>query len=291
MSLNAPGTATRLGVETHRLVDEILAGDYRSVFKGRGLDFEELRAYEPGDDLRTIDWNVTARIGTAHVRQYREERELNVIIALDRSASLGPWAPAKQALAIDLAAALCTASVHHRDRAGLLLFGTRLERFIAPARGRPHLHRLLQVLRAAPKDGERTSLRAALSALHQHQSRRAVVFLISDFLDEGYADVLPIVSRRHDVIPLLIRDAREETLPDVGRVHLQDVETGALHAVDTSVAAVRQRYAAQAQARRDATLDLFRRAGCPGLSLAPHDDVVDRLSGFLRQRVATVRSG
>jgi uncharacterized protein (DUF58 family) len=277
----------QIEVTTRHLADEMLAGEYRSAFKGRGLDFEELRAYEPGDDLRLIDWNVTARLGTAHVRRYREEREMNIILAIDVSASgdLVSGRQSKRDLAAEVGACLAYSAVHNRDRVGLLLFSDRTERVVRPNRGRDHVLRLIRDILYHEPRSRGTSLRAALEHLHQFQRRRSVVFLISDFIDEGYEKSLAVVARRHDVIPIIVRDGPDEALPAAGRIRLQDAETGEQVELDTGSLAVRERIARAAALRRERQRIAFLRAGCAAIELKTGLDYLGPLRDFMRQRL------
>lgn len=282
----------RLEISTRRLVDEILAGDYRSVFKGRGLDFEELRAYEPGDDLRTIDWNVTARLGTTHVRQYREERELNVIVALDVSASgsFGSLKRSKLERARDAATAFVFAATQQRDRAGLALFTDRAEAWVPPSRGRLHALRLARTILGHQPLSKGTSLSGLVSFLDRRISRRSVVVLIGDFLDEGYEDALAVLGRRHDLIPIVVRDPRENELPDLGPLLLSDAETGRQALVDTGSPELRRAYAQRQDEARKRRSAAFQRAGCVPLELDHDESLYEALRHFLRMRARASRA-
>ncbi|HEY5894270.1 MAG TPA: DUF58 domain-containing protein [Chthoniobacterales bacterium] len=243
----------QIELRTSRLAQETLAGAYHSVFKGRGIDFEEVRVYQPGDEVKTIDWNVTARTGVPHVRRYREERELSVVIALDVSASgsLGSGEQTKRELAAEIASVLAFSALKNNDRVGLVLFSDEVELYVAPGKGRAHVFRIIrEILFFAPKKPG-TSLAAALNFVNQMFRRRAVVAVISDFLDEDFEPALKVASVRHDLIALTIFDPRERTLPAAGWVMLEDAETGEILEVNTNDPEVRARFERLARHRSE----------------------------------------
>jgi uncharacterized protein (DUF58 family) len=219
----------RIEITTKRLVEQGVAGEYHSVFKGRGLEFAEVRPYQPGDDVRTIDWNVTARMGAPFVKQFVESRDLTVFLAVDVSGSLGFGSRAilKRELAAEIAALLAFAALRNHDRVGAALVSDRLERYLPPARSRNHALRLVRDILSAPAGG-RTDLDAALPAVLRNLKQRAVLFLISDFVATPYAAAVKRAAARHDVIVVEIRDPRDLELPRVGPVPVRDAETGAL---------------------------------------------------------------
>jgi uncharacterized protein (DUF58 family) len=249
----------RLEIRTRRMVDDSLAGAYHSVFKGRGMDFAEVREYSPGDEVRTIDWNVTARAGKTFVKKYTEERELTIFLLVDISASgnFGTTGRPKRDFAAELASLLAFAAIRNGDKVGLLLYTDRVERFLAPKRGRRHVMRVVRdVLCFAPR-GVRTDTVQALDSANRILHRRAIVFLISDFAARGESPVaraglrraLRQTSLRHDVIAVQVEDPRERELPNVGLVALEDAESGEFVELDTGDAAVRRRFAAAALER------------------------------------------
>src|SRR5918994_4690455 len=230
----------RIHIRTRRLVDGAFAGEYHSVFKGRGMEFAEVREYVPGDDVRTIDWNVTARLGHPYVKRYVEERELTVMLLVDLSASgqFGSVAKLKTEIATELCALLALSAIRNNDKVGLILFTDRIERFIPPQKGR---NRALQVIREMlvfEPAGRRTDLGGALEYLHKASRRRSVTFLISDFLAQDYERPLRLVHKRHDVVPICIADPRERELPDLGLMMLRDLPTGEQALIDTGSAVV-----------------------------------------------------
>ncbi|HEY9249873.1 MAG TPA: DUF58 domain-containing protein [Rariglobus sp.] len=259
----------RLELKTRKLAVEILSGAYHSVYKGRGLDFEEVRAYIAGDDVRTIDWNVTARTGVTHIRRYREERELAFVILVDVSASglLGSGAQNKRELAAEIASTLAFSALKNNDRVALILFSDRIERFIPLGKGQPHVFRIIkEILYTEPK-GSGTRIGVALDFLNKVFPRRAVAMLISDFLDDSYERALKTTSRRHDLLALHVYDKRERELPDVGWICLRDAETGEVVEVNTSDPKVRARFAQDAGASVENARSLFRRTRTDSLEI------------------------
>src|SRR5947209_8987670 len=232
----------RLQLRARRAVANLLGGEYHSVFKGAGLAFADVRAYQPGDDVRAIDWNVTARMGQPFLKRFVEERELTVLFAVDASASLavGSRRQAKREVVAELAALLAFAALHNNDRVGLLHGTDRVEHVVPPRKGARHAQRLLRDILFYQPTGRGTGLRAALDALNRIQRKRAIVFLFSDFLDTGFERALRLAGRRHDLIAVRVRDPLEDELPDVGLLELADAETGELVLIDTAAAPVRQ---------------------------------------------------
>ncbi len=241
-------------IKARILADEALLGTYRSVFRGSGLEFEEVREYEPGDDIRSIDWNVTARMGMPYIKKFREDRELNIYLAVDVSASswFGSVDQSKRELSADVAALLAMAAMRSHDRVGLLRFAEGLQEWMPSRRGREHLLRLIRELLFAEPRRVRTELSSAARFLTNVTKKRSVVFLISDFLDVGLGDdpALRMLGRKHDVIALTLNDPRELELPNVGVVALEDAESGRIAHVDTGDARLREEYATAARRRR-----------------------------------------
>jgi uncharacterized protein (DUF58 family) len=280
----------RLEIHTRKLVDESLAGSYHSVFRGRGMEFAEVREYEPGDDVRTIDWNVSARMGHPFVKKFTEERELTVFLAVDASASerFGTAAARKLELAAEVSALLAFSAIRNNDRVGLLLFTDRVETFVSPRKGREHGLRVLRELLAYEPAGRGTDISGALEVFRRVVTKRSVVFLVSDFQDDGYERILRVVSRKHDVVAIVVSDPREETLPNVGLVAVEDPETGERSVMDTGSAAVRRRYAAAATADRDRTRETIRRIGLDALELTTGEPYDLALVRFFRERARRV---
>jgi len=225
-------------------VNESLAGEYHCVFKGRGMEFDEVREYQDGDDVRTIDWNVTSRTGTPYVKRYVEERELTVILLVDASASgtFGSREKLKSEIAAEISALLAFSAIKNNDRVGAILFTDRVEKFIPPRRGVTHVLRVIRELLFYKPEGRGTSIEKALEHLNLVVPKRAVVFLISDLLDQGFEQPLKIANRRHDMVIIQIVDPRERELPDVGILEVRDAETGEIVYIDTSLHRVRTRY-------------------------------------------------
>ena len=275
-----------LEIRTRRAVRDILAGQYSSVFKGRGIEFEEVRAYEPGDDVRTIDWNVTARFGHPYVKRFVEERELTVVLALDGSASgrFGTGGAWKSERAAEAAALLAAAAIRNNDKVGLLVFTDRVEKYLAPKKGRTHVLRVIREALFFKPEGRRTKIAAALEHVSNVQRRRAVVFLISDFLDSGYDDLLTVTSRRHDVVAVSITDPRETELPRAGLVEIEDAETGERRTVDTSSGRLRRAYSEAQRRRLQKRTKLLRRAGVDEIRLRADQPALTALLEFFRMR-------
>jgi uncharacterized protein (DUF58 family) len=249
----------RIEIRARRLVANVFFGEYHSVFKGRGIEFSEVRQYQPGDDVRLIDWNVTARMGVPYVKQYIEERELTVLLAVDVSASSAftSTGTTKRELAAEAAAMLAFAAVANSDRVGLLTFSDRVEQYVPPGKSRRHVLRIIRELLYHQPAGCGTDIGAALTYLARIARRRAIVFVISDFFDEGYEQALRAAALRHEVVALTLSDPREESLPDVGLLEMEDAETGARVLVDTTDARIREAYGVkgrEAAARRSRTL-------------------------------------
>lgn len=243
----------RIEIVTRRLVNQQMAGQYHSVFKGQGMSFDEVRQYAPGDDPRRIDWNVTARTGEPHVKTFVEERELTVLIVVDMSGSMafGTQGDSKRRIAARLAAMMAFSAISNGDRVGLVAFADDIERYVPPKKGRKHVLRIIDEILSFDPVGSGTNLKEALEFVSRVVRRKAVVLLISDFLDSGYERALHVAARRHDLIPMTILDPAEEQLPDLGLLFVEDAETGRLMAVDTSSARVRERFA-DTQASRKA---------------------------------------
>jgi uncharacterized protein (DUF58 family) len=284
----------RLEVKTRRLVEETMAGQYHSVFKGRGMDFEEVREYLPGDEVRSIDWNVTARTGRPFVKKFTEERELTLLLLLDLSASgrFGSGSRSKRELAAEVASVLAFSAIRNQDRVGLVLFTDRVEKFIAPAKGRSHVLRVVRESLFFEPEHTGTDLLAAVEFANRVVPRRAVAFLISDFLLPGNEKGLPepvrraltLANRRHDLVALSTTDPRERELPDVGFVTLDDAETGEQLEIDTSNPGLRRRYARAAQSHAEALSQSLRGCGVDLLELSTDEPYLPALQRFFRGR-------
>lgn len=276
----------RLELRTRRLVNSSFAGQYHSVFKGRGMNFEEVREYNPGDEIRSIDWNVTARMSTPYVKKYTEERELTVMLLVDVSASggFGSVELSKRELAAEVAAILAFSAINNNDKVGLLLFSDEVELFIPPKKGRQHTLRLIREMLYFEPKGRGTNLGVALEYLNKVVTRRAVVFMISDFLAPDYTTPFTVASRRHDIVAMPVIDPGEEALPDVGLVTFEDAETGELIEVNTSSGAVREAFAESEERRRKELDRLFGTRGVDVVPLWTNQDYLAALRSFFDRR-------
>ncbi len=288
------GRVRRMEVRTNRLVDDSLAGRYASVFKGRGMDFDRVRNYVPGDDVRTIDWNVTARTGEAHVKLFTEERELTILLMIDVSGSsdFGSVMDSKRELAAEAAGVLAASAIRNRDKVGLILFSDTVELYIPPGKGRLHIMRLIrEALFFQPKQ-RGTDIAKALDFANQVIHRKSVIFLVSDFClgtpHESRLDALrnklQVTNRRHDVIAVSVTDPREETLPDVGRICVEDAESGQVVEIDTGSAKVREAYERQSRQRREMTAAKIRALGVDLMEFTNGEKWMPALIGFFRSR-------
>lgn len=275
-----------LEIKTRGLVETAFAGDYHSVFKGRGMNFEDVREYQPGDEIRAIDWNVTARLGNPFVKKFTEERELTVMLIVDVSASgnFGGTAQSKRELAAEVACLVAFSAIRNNDKVGLLLFTDQLELFIAPKKGRSHTLRIIREILFFQPGGRGTDAAAALDHFNKIITRRAVVFLISDFQAPDFSRELAVTARRHDLIAVCIRDERERLLPNVGIVNLEDAETGEQIEVNTADRGLRQRFAALAEAQHQEVSRLLRRNNIDKIDLHTDADYLPALRTFFKNR-------
>ena len=276
----------RIEITTRHLVRDIVAGEYSSAFRGRGVEFAEVREYQPGDDVRTIDWNVTARLGAAYVKRYLEERELSVLFLVDASASgrFGSRLRTKRELGAEVTAVLALAAARNNDRIGAMFFTDRVEYYLAPAKGRRHVLRLISDLLTFEPAHPGTDLGAALRELEPTLRRRAVIFVLSDFLAAGHDAVLGRLARRHDVVGLQLVDPRERSLPEAGLVTLWDPETGAWRRVDTDAPAVRRYFAERAEAFDRRLAQTLRELNVDLLRLETAKSYAEPLLTFFRRR-------
>ena len=285
-----PGELARkiriLQITTRKVVNDVLAGGYTSVFKGRGIEFDEVREYMPGDDIRTIDWNVTARTGRPYVKRYVEERELTVVFVVDLSASgaFGSVRKLKNEIAAEFCALLSFSAVKNNDKVGLIVFTDRVELYVPPKKGTTHVLRLIRELLNFKPKAAKTDLAGALDFLGKVSKKRAVVFLVSDFQAEGFEKPMRIVSKRHDLVAVPIVDPREVRLPNVGLIELEDAETGETILVDTSSAAVRKRYERLGRERSERFRELFASMGVDNIEVATDRDYIPKLVSFFRAR-------
>ncbi|MEB2313358.1 MAG: DUF58 domain-containing protein [Sorangiineae bacterium] len=253
----------KIEITTNRLATEQLSGDYTSVFKGRGLAFREVRQYLPGDDIRTIDWNVSARMNETYVKVFVEEREMTMMLVVDVSASerFGTRTASKSRLAAEVSALCAFSAIKHNDRVGLILATDQIEKIVPPKKGQKHVMRVVREILGATPERTGTDLEVALETLYNVARRRSVAFVLSDFFASGYERALALAAARHDVIPIVLTDPRDEALPDVGLSTFEDLETGESVVVDTSSPRVRSWYARQMRQLRQEQVHLFRKLG------------------------------
>jgi len=283
----------RIEITARRQGDELFAGDYHSIFKGRGIEFSEVREYQPGDDIRTIDWNVTARYGYPYVKKYREERELSVILAVDLSASgiFGTAERSKNELAAEVGAVLAFTAVNNNDKVGLLIFTDKVEKFIPPKKGRSHILRLIREILFYKPQGKGTDIAGALDHLNKALNRKTVVFLISDFLNEGFDKQIGVTGRRHDLVAIRITDPKELRMTDLGIVTLQDAESGEYLEIDSSNHKLRRQFESNVARVRGATVQTFKKKDIYYIELQHGIDYAAPLVSFFRARAKRIRWG
>ena len=276
----------RIQIRTSHKVDELLAGTWHSAFKGRGIEFEEVRPYQVGDDVRAIDWNVTARSDQPYIKLFREERELSVILLVDLSGSqsFGTQHQTKREMVAELGATLAMSAIKNNDKVGLTLFTDNIEKSIPPRKGSRHVLRLIRELLYCQPISNGTNLKTALEHLNRTSKRRSVVFLISDFQDRGFESTLRVARRKHDLIPIVITDPRESEMPNVGLVRLQDVETGEVVMLDTSSRKNRELFQQLHQQQSDARDSLFQRLRLDPIHLQTDRDLVEPLRRYFHRR-------
>ena len=275
-------------IYTNRLVSDSLAGEYHSVFKGRGMEFSEVREYQMGDDIRQIDWNVTARMGDPYVKLHVEERELTVIFLVDASASgsFGTVNQMKGELAVELCAVLAFSAIRNNDKVGLITFTDDIEKYIPAKKGRNHVLRVIRELLYFEPQRKGTNIQAALDYLNRVIKRKAVIFLVSDFMDERYEQALRVTSRKHDVIPVTISDPREEELPPVGLLELEDAESGERLLVDSFDPKVREAYKVIAQQELAKRERMFRSMKLDRIDLRTDQPYMQTLISFFHRRAS-----
>ena len=283
----------QLELKTRGMIDAAFSGQYRSVFKGRGMNFEEVREYQPGDEVRAIDWNVTARTGDAYIKKFTEERELTVMLVVDVSASgeFGSVNLSKRELAAEVACLFAFSAIRNNDKVGCILFSDHVELFIPPAKGRGHALRIIREILFFEPKGKGTNVVCALEAMNRVLSRRAVVFLVSDFQAADFSKPLNVASRRHDVVAIPVVDPGELEMPDVGRVVLEDAETGERMVINTSDRKTRLRFAENIGGPLDEWPTYFRRYGVESIILRTDQDYVPALRRFFQQRTSRLMHG
>jgi len=273
-------------IHSNKVVRELLAGEYRSVFKGSGMEFDEVRLYQPGDEVRSIDWNVTARTGETHVKRYVEERELNLFFLVDMSASglFGTGGKTKNETAAELCALLAFSAIRNNDKVGLIVFTDRIELFIPPAKGSRHVLAIIGKLLEFEPGGRGTDINAALEYFGHMARKASVVFLISDFLDSGFDEQMRILNCRHDLIAVPVVDRRELSLPAAGLMELRDAESGEMLVCDTDSAKVRARFEEAARQRWQSLNNRLTDLGIDQIRVFTDEDYVEDLVRFFRAR-------
>ena len=277
----------RIQITTRHAVNDVFAGQYHSTFKGRGMEFDEVREYVPGDDIRSIDWNVTARTGSPHIKKFVEEREMTVMLVVDISASnlFGSGTQMKRDLAAEVAAVLAFSAIRNNDRIGLILFAEEVEKYIPPKKGTRHVLRLVREMLSHEPRGKGTNVAPALDYLNHVSTRKNVTFLISDFMfNDEYERLLKVTARRHDFISVVVGDKREIAWPDVGLVNWHDAETGEQVLIDTSSRKVREQLALDQTRRAEAVDALHRKAGIDTIRLFAGEPYDKQFIKFFRQR-------
>jgi len=276
----------QIQIYTSRAVNASFAGQYESVFKGRGMQFDEVREYMPGDDIRTIDWNVTARTGKPFIKRFVEEREMTVLFAVDLSASgeFGTVSKMKNELAAEFCAVLAFAAARNNDKVGLLIFTDRIELFIPPKKGSRHILRLIRELLAFKMPRRKTDIPLALDYVAKVMRKRATLFLVSDFIETGFKKPLSLLNKRHDVICVPVRDRVEVAMPSVGLIEIQDAETGEIMVVDTSSRRFRDQYGGHSSQRCNDLQGMFRSSNVDFIPIATDKPYINDLIQFFHMR-------
>ncbi|HAT64090.1 MAG TPA: DUF58 domain-containing protein [Flavobacteriaceae bacterium] len=276
----------KIEIKTRRLSDHVFGGEYHSTFKGRGMTFSEVRQYQFGDDVRSIDWNVTARYNEPYVKVFEEERELTMMLMADISGSefFGTKNQFKNEIVTEIAATLAFSAMQNNDKIGLILFSDQIELFIPPKKGKSHVLRIIRELLEFQPKSNKTDLAQALKYLTNVMKKKAIVFVLSDFITDGYADTLKIVSGKHDVTGIRVYDEKEEQIPNLGMVQMLDEETGESILVNTASKGVRIKYHAYYRERVDAYVDAFRKSGAGIIDCRVDESYVKKLLGYFKRR-------
>jgi uncharacterized protein (DUF58 family) len=281
----------RIEIATRGLVNDVFSGEYHSVFKGRGMEFSEVREYQIGDDIRTIDWNVTARTGHPFVKIFEEERELTVMLMVDASSSgeFGTFERMKGEIAIEICALLAFSAIKNNDKVGLIIFTDKVEKFIAPRKGKSHVLRVLRELLYFEPEDKKTDIGGALEYLSRVIRRRSVVFLVSDFLSKDYTQAMRIANKRHDIVAIHVLDPRELELPGIGYIELEDAETGEEILLDTSDRQVRQLFAKETSETMTQRDKLFKSMNVDSIDIRTDQSYIEPLIKFFRMRAKRFR--
>jgi uncharacterized protein (DUF58 family) len=281
----------RIEIRTRSIVESVLSGEYHSVFKGRGMEFSEVRTYTAGDDIRTIDWNVTARMGEPFIKKYVEERELTVMLVVDASSSgsFGSIKQFKDEIAVELCALLAFSAIKNNDRVGLIIFTSEVEKYIPPKKGKNHVLRVIRELLYFRPSKKGTNIAEAFGFLNKVLTKKSVVFCISDFIADGFEPALQVASRRHDLIAVPVIDPRELDLPDIGLVEFEDPETGESVLIDTRDKKARDLFKTMAGKRVDSLRKFFLKNGIDEIPVSTESDYVESLVKFFKKREKLVR--
>jgi uncharacterized protein (DUF58 family) len=276
----------QIEIRTKGLVNQVFSGEYHSVFKGRGMEFSEVREYQFGDDIRNIDWNVTARFGHPFIKVFEEERELTVILMVDLSGSLmfGSVSKTKQRIAAELSAILAFSALKNNDKVGLILFTDKIEKFVPPRKGRKHVLRIIREVLSFAPEGNATNLRGALEYMNNAIKKRSIAFLISDFMDEGYEKILRIVGKKHDLIGIVLDDRREKEIPNLGLIKLSDAETGEERWIDTSSNRVRGQMLLYRKEKEKIRNSIFVTSRLDKIEVTTGSNYIQPLVQFFRRR-------
>ncbi|MFD2941058.1 MULTISPECIES: DUF58 domain-containing protein [Flavobacterium] len=276
----------KIEIKTKRLSNHIFSGEYHSSFKGRGMTFSEVRQYQYGDDIRNIDWNVTARYNEAHVKVFEEERELTMVLMVDISGSesFGSKNQFKKDIVTEIAATMAFSATQNNDKIGLILFSDTVELYIPPKKGRSHVLRIIRELIEFEPKSHKTDIAQALKFLSGTQKKKAIIFMISDFMSDSYEHTLKIASKKHDITGVRVYDIREEKIPNLGMVTMLDAETGKLQLVDTGSKAVRMNYEKHYQEKLNYFKDTFRKSGAGIVNTRVDENYVTKLLGYFKSR-------
>ena len=276
----------KIEIKTRGLSNQVFSGEYHSAFKGRGMTFSEVREYQPGDDIRSIDWNVTARFNTPFVKVFEEEREMTVMLLVDVSASgeFGTQKQLKQDVITELCAVLAFSSIQNNDKIGIIFFTDKIEKFIPPKKGKSHVLRIIRDLIEFKPEHKKTNIQLALKYLTSVIKKRSIAFVISDFMDDNFTDALKIANKKHDLVALRIYDKREQELPNIGLIKLLDAETGIQKWVDTSDKNVRINFSACAKKREAFLKDVFNKSGVDTANINTSESYIPPLTNLFKRR-------
>lgn len=276
----------KIEIKTRGLSKQLFSGEYHSTFKGRGMSFSEVRDYQFGDDVRNIDWNVTARTGDPHIKVFEEERELTVMLLIDvsQSAYFGTTNQLKQGIMTEISAVLSFSAIQNNDKVGVLFFSDKIEKFIPPKKGKPHILRIIRELIDFHPESNGTNIGEALRYFNNLVKKRSICFILSDFMNTGYEDPLRIAARRHDIIGVHLYDPREKEIPNVGLIRAVDAETGKVGWIDTGMASVRQKYSDIFNENFDYFRNTFLKSGTDYVSIQTDESYVNALLKFFKKR-------